>query len=101
MSRIYTAITYASDAVHLSQHRTGSPEEALRQHLGGLPDDDDDPRADAELRWLQAVVRAEEPVTLVAVAGCAGAWLWREGAVHRPAYTTYLVHTHEGGSDAF
>jgi hypothetical protein len=91
--RIFTVITSVRSEVHISQHESNSPEEAVCQHVGGLPYDDGAGPEGAELDWLQQVSSGDLKLALLKVASAEAAWMWLDGSQLSPPYVTYVVRT--------
>ena len=91
--RTFTLITDVEESVHVSQHRSMSPEEALAQHISQLPFEDGAGPFDDDLVCLQGFAAGTSRPTLIAIAGCESTWTWLEGSRHSPPYATYVVCT--------
>jgi hypothetical protein len=92
----FTCITEVRESFHVSQHAAEDARAALREHIARLPFDDGAGPFGEELEWLQRVSGGLQEIDLHPVVHCKNTWLWRDGALYRPQYLTYIVETATG-----
>ncbi len=90
---LFTCTTEVRRSFHLTQHVATEPSAALREHIAKLPYDDGAGPFDEELESLRRVSGGLQEIELLPVTQCKNTWPWRDGALYRPQYLTYIVKT--------